>query len=389
MRIKRWTLALVAVTASLAYVSQAQAVVGGREATVLDNPSMVGLVEHGQKADQALFCGGALVAPTVVVTAMHCLSSATQQPGTIDVVGGALSRTDPNLKSVQVAQLVRHPNWDANRTLHDVLVMRLSAPLPLPSLALAGPEDAALSAPGSVLRATGWGLTDFKDSDSQPDELRQADIPVVSDSVCAAFFGEAIYDDAFQICGQSPTGKPDTCQGDSGGPLVGGAAGAERLVGVVSYGPTSCGAKGGAAVYADVASERGWILASAGLPDAPSSANPGAAPQTPVATTPPAAKNTVKLRLGEITCSDVTCKVIVNTSGKGNSQIADVILRVTRKSQDGLAPAKRFARAKKVKSGRYSAKTLLPYGVITVSAVAYDRAGAQLGKPAKETIVVE
>ncbi len=386
MRIPSWNAAIAAIALSLTCATQAQAVVGGRDATVVDNPSMVGLVEHGQPASDALFCGGALIAPTVVVTAMHCLDGASQQPGTIDVVGGALSRTDPNLKSVQVAELMRHPNWDESRTLHDVLVMRLTAPLPLPSVAVAGPDDAALSAPGSVLRATGWGLTNFKDNDSQPDQLKEADIPVVDDSVCAGFFGEAIYDATFQLCGRSPSGKPDTCQGDSGGPLIGGGAGAERLVGVVSYGPTSCGAKDGAAVYADVASERGWILSSAGLPDTTGATPTPAAPAPPA---PPAAKNTVKLRLGEISCSDVTCRVIIKASGKGRADIADVILRVNRRSQDGLPPAKRFARAKKVRPGRYSAKTLLPYGVLSLSAVAYDQSGAQLGKPAKETIVVE
>jgi secreted trypsin-like serine protease len=375
----------VAVAGLLGTASTAGAVVGGRQATVIDNPSMVGLTERGANASEVLFCGGALIAPQVVVTAMHCLSPGTDKAGQIDVVGGALSRSDANLKRAQVAELVRHPAWDDNRTLHDLLVLKLAAPLPLPALAVAGPDDAALSSPGSILRATGWGLTNFKDNDSQPDALKEADIPVVADSVCSAYFGEAIYDDTFQLCGKSATGKPDTCQGDSGGPLIGGAAGSERLVGVVSYGPTSCGAKGGAAVYADVASERSFILGAAGLPDtAPAPTAP-----TPAPIAPPAAKNTVKLRFGAISCSATTCKLTIRSSGTGNAAITDVILRVTRKGQDDLPPAKRFARAKKVGAGIYSAKTLLPYGVLQISAVAYDATGAQLGKPARETIEVE
>lgn len=374
-----------ALAMSLGLASPASAVVGGRQATPIDNPSMVGLVQHGEPATDALFCGGALVAPTVVVSAMHCISdmrgSDAQVASEIDVIGGALLRSDASLRTVRVAQIVRNPGWDEARTLHDILVLKLAAPLPLPPLALAGPADAALSAPGSVLRATGWGLTDFRDDNSQPDALKEADIPVVPDEVCSRIFGDAIFDGTFQFCGQAPGGKPDTCQGDSGGPLVGGSAEAARLVGVVSYGPASCGQAGGAAVYADVASERNWIAAAGGL-------GLPVDPVAPVAPAPPKAKRTVKTRIGAVSCGVKTCRIDVRTKGK-NSSIDEVVLRVVRKQQGQLAPAKRFVRAKKIRSGFYRARTLLPYGVVTVTAVAYDAAGSQLGRPAKETFEVE
>ncbi len=138
-------------------------------------------------------------------------------------------------------------------------------PLPLPSLAVASAADAALSAPGSVLRATGWGLTNYRDDDSQPDALKEADIPVVSDEVCSDLFGRAIFDGTTRSVGRPRMASQIPVRATAGGPLVGGPSDALRLFGVVSYGPASCGQRGGAAVYADVASERDWILAAGGL----------------------------------------------------------------------------------------------------------------------------
>jgi secreted trypsin-like serine protease len=378
---------LVTVVLALSAAGPAEAIVGGRAATPTDNPSMVGLVVRGESARDGLFCGGALIAPTVAVTAMHCLEQFAKPNGDVarqlDVVGGALSRSAPTLKRVRVAAVVRNPRWDDNRALHDILVLRLASPLPLPALALAGPEDAALWAPGSVLSATGWGLTSSR-NDDLPDFLRQADIPVVRDAVCRAAFGAAIFDGTYELCGQAPSGKPDTCQGDSGGPLIGGNGDAARLVGVVSYGPATCGEAGGSAVYADVASERDWILTAAGL-----SSEVVAAPLVTPQPTPAPGSRSVTTRIGAMSCGATTCRVTILTSGKDRAAVGDVILRVVRKRQKGLAPAKRFVRARKSRAGTYIAKTLLPYGTLTVTAVAYDAAGVQLGKAARETIEVE
>lgn len=381
--------AVVTLGLSLALASPASAIVGGRQATPTDNPAQVGLVIRGQSAQEALFCGGTLIAPQVVVSAMHCLGTFQGEGGDlarrIDVVGGAISRVDPGMQRVQVASIVKHPQYDDQRTLHDVLVLKLAAPINAPTAELAGPGDEALEAPGTVLSATGWGLTDYRDDDSQPTVLKQADIPLVAGSVCESQFGSSIYFSEVELCGSSPNGRPDTCQGDSGGPLVGRVGEAIRLVGIVSYGPASCGVKGNAAVYARVTAERSWILGAAGIADT------APAPTTPAApvVAPATVRKTVRLRIGSISCGATTCRTTLRASGSGRSQVREVILRASRPAQEGLAPAKRFVRAKRVATGVYRASTLLPLGRVTLSAAAYDRDGAQISPTVRETVVVE
>ncbi len=362
----------------------AQAIVGGRPATPQDNPSMVGLAVHGESISDPgnPFCGGSLIAPQVVLTAAHCLEefgAGTQYASRMDVVGGAISRSDPGMQRVRVSEVLRHPAYERGRTLHDMVILRLAAPIFAPTIRLAGAGDGGLNAPGAQLRATGWGLR-RNNSEDQPDTLKYADIPVIAASRCRSLYGASVFVDRYEICAAQPGGTPDTCQGDSGGPLFGGDP--LTLVGIVSYGPSRCAVKGEAAVYARVSSERAWIDPTAGLtgdPTAPAQATP---------TAPPVARNTVRTRIGAISCDDDTCHVTVRASGSGRPDISDVTLRVDRKRQRDYPQARRLVRARKVGPGVYRARTLLPLGTIRLTATPYAADGARLGRPATEEIDV-
>ncbi len=368
---------VVAGVAGLLPPPSADAVVGGRAATAADNPAMAGLVRRGQPAVDSLFCGGSVISPTAVVTAAHCLEGGVRA-SQIDVVAGAVRLSDPAIARVPVARVIAHPAYDDVRTIHDVAVLLLAAPLPVPPIALATAAEASLGAPGAILRLTGWGAQRYNAPESLPDTLRYADIPVVPNSVCRRLFD--VYDGALQLCGRAANNRPDSCQGDSGGPLIGGTAPDVRLVGIVSYSADQCGSPGFAGVYVRVSAERDWIAAAAGL-DGPAALIPATPPK-------PVVQKTVRTRIGTISCTEDSCSVVVRVSGSGRREVRSVVVRVRRPEQRGYSATSQLVRARKVAPGVYRARTLLPYGFVTLTGVALDAAGAQLGPAAREEIEV-
>lgn len=355
----------------------AGAVVGGRAATAADNPAMAGLVRRGQTALDSLFCGGSVISPTAVVTAAHCLEGGVKA-SQIDVVAGGVRLTDPALQRAQVSRVIVHPGYDDVRTVHDVAVLLLATPLTVPPVALTTPPEASFGAPGAILRLTGWGEQRYNSPESLPDTLRYADIPVVANSACKRLFD--VYDAALQLCGRAANNRPDSCQGDSGGPLIGGTAPDVRLVGIVSYSADQCGSPGFAGVYARVSAEQEWIAAAAGL-------NGPAALIPPQPAKPPVGRS-VRTRLGTISCDADNCSVVVRLSGSGRSRVKSVVVRVRRSEQRGFSATTQIVRARKVAPGVYRARTLLPYGIVNVSAVPFDARGGQLGPAARERIEV-
>lgn len=369
------TIALLAV--ALLGPPQAGAVVGGRIATEADDPAMAGLVRRGQSAIDSLFCGAAVISPTAVVTAAHCLEGGIRA-SQVDVVTGAVRLTSPAMQRARAARIIVHPRYDSVRTVHDVAVVLLASPVTVPPVTLATPAESTLGSPGAILRLTGWGELRYNAPESLPDALRFADIPVVANQVCARLFD--VYDAKLQLCGQARRNRPDSCQGDSGGPLLGGTAPNARLVGIVSYSADQCGDAGFAGVYVRVSAERAWIAAAAGLD--------GPAALIPAQPAPPAVQRRVKTRFGTIACDEDSCSVVVRVSGSGRRDVRSVVVRIRRPEQRGYSATSQYVRAKKVAPGVYRARTLLPYGFVKLTGVAFDADGVQLGPAAREEIDV-
>ncbi|POI23702.1 hypothetical protein CIB84_012550, partial [Bambusicola thoracicus] len=90
--------------------------------------------------------------------------------------------------------------------------------------------------------------------ENTPAILQQAALPLLTNAQCKQYWGFRIYD--VMVCAGADGSS--SCMGDSGGPLVCQKDGAWTLVGIVSWGSSTCSTTV-PAVYARVTKLRDWI----------------------------------------------------------------------------------------------------------------------------------
>lgn len=109
-------------------------------------------------------------------------------------------------------------------------------------------------ASGTSCWITGWGT--LSSGGSQPNQLMQVSVPVVSRQQCDGAYPQKIHDS--MVCAGFAKGGKDSCQGDSGGPMVCETGGRYYLQGVTSWG-YGCAAPGKYGVYAKITYLLNWI----------------------------------------------------------------------------------------------------------------------------------
>ena len=234
-----------ALVAAPAGAGQDNRIVGGQVASPGEYPGLVSLSASVRGEEDPGFthqCGGTLIGPTTVLTASHCVAGTT--PDEWDVIVGREDLSDTSTgERIPVLHYTTHPGSA------DVAILELARPASAEPTPLATSEDEALFGPGTTATAAGWGMK--SETQGPSDDIREVDVPIVSDSSCLRAYRDFGGMHMQEMICAGEKGK-DTCAGDSGGPLyVHDAEGNLLQVGITSFGQ-GCGREGFPGVYTEI-----------------------------------------------------------------------------------------------------------------------------------------
>lgn len=191
-------------------------------------------------------CGGFLIREDFVLTAAHCSGGLTHVVvGTHDL--GNLRKQQT--QKIRIEKEFMHSCFGEGME-GDIMLLKLSRKAQLNNkvatikLPTPGPHET------ENCRVVGWGLT--RTEGPGVDELRQANVPVISRGRCKETWEDL---PASVVCAGGFNTTKGFCNGDSGGPLVcNGAA-----VGIVSYSAYECAEPFTPDVYTRVLPYKDWI----------------------------------------------------------------------------------------------------------------------------------
>ncbi|XP_053548916.1 chymotrypsinogen B [Bombina bombina] len=254
-----WIVSLLAITGSVfgqdcgipeiqPVVSDYNRIINGEDAVPHSWPWQVSLQDN----TGFHFCGGSLLNELWVITAAHC----TVYPNSDVAVLGEHSRVsnEENIQRIGIAKVLEHPDY-SNSISADVTLLKLKTP------AVLGPHVSPVCLPAKQdvfpenlkCITTGWGRPSTG-SFASAIILQQVALPIVGEEDCKKQWGSSVTES--MIC--AGAAGASSCHGDSGGPLVCQIGDSWSLVGIVSWGSSSCNIKL-PAVYSRVTYVRQWI----------------------------------------------------------------------------------------------------------------------------------
>nr|QGT40992.1 Chy1a [Tomicus yunnanensis] len=228
-------------------------IVGGSVATRGAFPYQAALIINSSS-----FCGGSIISSIWVLTAAHCVDTATSVQIIVGAHNPRTTVNEPTQVRLAASARVLHSGWNSATLLNDVALLR-AASIPISqsgisAISLAPASSGTFAGQNAIV--SGWGRTTDA-STAIANELRFVQVPVITNAVCQNSYGSSVQ--AQHIC-TSGAGGRGSCNGDSGGPLVIGSV----EVGIVSFGARLCQA-GHPSVYARVSSFRSWISSNSGV----------------------------------------------------------------------------------------------------------------------------
>lgn len=231
-------------------------IIGGSETTPYSRPYQVALLMNGNQG-----CGGTLISPNWVLTAAHCLDSASTSNLTVKIGAHRMSINDGRTHAV--SQIIRHEYWRGAQSIssgYDIAVLRLASPAnssvtpaSLPSVSKAS----QIASVGTYATVSGWGLT-TPGGRIPSDVLREVALPIMDNNACSSALGTNVGSGV--ICGDGPSIR-SACNGDSGGPYVVQDGGKFYSLGTVSWG-RGCR---GATAFTRTTAYLNWIESKTGV----------------------------------------------------------------------------------------------------------------------------
>ncbi len=213
-------------------------VVNGIQAKADDWPWMVAIFSKGKSPINGQFCGGALIHPSWVLTAAHCMDGETKY--SIEVFLGATELKDQEKgEIIGIERIIQHPDYDGQPPKSppfDIALLQLKKAATQPLVRVAD-SYTGLTQPGMMATVMGWGATiDSKSNPAYSDYLRQTTVPIVANDRCNEYrsYNGDVKESMF--CAGFADGGTDACMGDSGGPLVVKTSNGWQQIGITSWG---------------------------------------------------------------------------------------------------------------------------------------------------------
>jgi secreted trypsin-like serine protease len=223
-------------------------IVGGTTAASEEWPWAAFILAADAKGE-GFSCTGTVIAPTLVLTAGHCVEdivTGNKTPiGQYVVVTGSSDVRDPSLRQVsRVSRSIVYPSFNRFKVHGDAGLLVLATPTTAPAVALASPTDAALLAADTPTWIAGWGLSGPLAKLKRTPVLRRGATYVQRRLYCRnharAYY--PFFNYSSQLCTITPPGfSIGTCHGDSGGPaLAFREDGTPVQIGITSLGAADC-----------------------------------------------------------------------------------------------------------------------------------------------------